>query len=118
MSNLQQIGATGEQLVVDHLIQSGLIIIERNWRIRGGEIDIVARDQGVLVFVEVKTRTSSRYGHPLEAIDNKKAHRLQRLALGWIAMHDSWGSDYRIDCAAVFLRSGMNAEIDYRKGVL
>ena len=115
---LQRIGADGETLVASYLEAQGIAIVARNWRIKEGEIDLVARDGGMLLFVEVKSRTSSRYGHPLESITPIKALRLQRLALAWIATHDQWGADYRIDCAAVHFRSGLKPEVEYRAGVL
>lgn len=118
MGKLQTIGASGEEYVAKFLEDRGTIIVDRNWRIKDGEIDIIAREKELLLFVEVKTRTSSRFGDPLEAIDRKKAFRLQRLALAWISLHDKWGSDYRIDCAGVLLEAGESASIDYRAGVL
>lgn len=113
-----EIGAQGETLVASYLVAQGATIIARNWRVKEGEIDLVARHNGTLLFVEVKSRTSDKFGHPLEAIDKEKAHRLQRLALAWIATHDNWGADYRIDCAAVHLSDRLNPTIDYRAGVL
>ena len=113
-----QLGADGETLVASYLKEQGAVIIARNWRIKEGEIDLVARLNGKLLFVEVKSRTSDKFGHPLEAIGPEKALRLQRLALAWIATHDQWGADYRIDCAAVHFRDGLQPEIEYRAGVL
>lgn len=117
-SRLIELGTRGEEIVAAHLQNLGARIIAKNWRIKDGEIDLVARVNGTLIFVEVKTRSSHRYGHPLEAIDLRKAHRLQRLALAWIASHDQWGADYRIDCAAVDFSDRLNPVIDYRPGVL
>ena len=114
----RQVGVDGETLVASYLQDQGAEIIARNWRIKEGEIDIVARLQRTLLFVEVKSRSSSAFGHPLEAIDKAKAHRLQRLALAWIALHDQWGADYRIDAAAVNFQNGLKPTIDYRYGVL
>jgi putative endonuclease len=117
-NRLQQIGADGETLVTSYLQSKGVTVIARNWRIKSGEIDLVAREGDTLLFVEVKSRTSGKFGHPLEAIGPEKAFRLQRLALAWIATHDQWGTDYRIDCAAVHFRSGLRPDIEYRAGVL
>jgi putative endonuclease len=114
----KNLGAEGEVLVASYLEKLGAQIVTRNWRIREGEVDLIARHKGVLLFVEVKSRSSDSFGHPLEAIDSAKAHRLQRLALAWIAMHDQWGAEYRIDAAAVNFRSGLNPTIEYREGVL
>ncbi len=117
-THARQVGVVGETLVASYLEGQGAEIIARNWRIKEGEIDIVARLDRTLLFVEVKSRTSSAFGHPLEAIDRAKAHRLQRLALAWIALHDQWGADYRIDAAAVNFHNGLKPIIDYRSGVL
>ena len=119
MGRNQILGAKGEDLVAVLLEGRGYQIIERNWRIKDGEIDLVAiSDENVLVFVEVKTRTSSAFGHPLEAITREKAHRLRKLALAWLVLHHKWGNDYRIDCAAVIIPMGSDHEIDYRESVL
>lgn len=113
------VGAFGENAVVDFIGRQGMVIIERNWRIKEGEIDIVAQlADGSFAFVEVKTRTSVAFGHPLESINSAKAHRLQRLALAWLATHQSLGHEYRIDCAAVIISSNGKFNIEYRKNVL
>lgn len=117
-SRRAEIGAKGEEIVATFLRSQGATILAKNWRIREGEIDLVARLRGTLLFVEVKTRTSPKYGHPLEAIDKEKSLRLQRLALAWISTNDMWGAEFRIDCAAVHLRESLNPVIDYREGVL
>jgi putative endonuclease len=96
------VGEFGENAVVDFVRAQGTTVVDRNWRIKEGEIDIVGRlADGTIAFIEVKTRTSATFGHPLESINSKKAHRLQRLALAWLATHQSLGYPYRIDCAAV-----------------
>lgn len=115
----QQIGRYGEDAVAHYLHNRDAEVIDRNWRIKEGEIDIVARTQGGLyLFIEVKTRSSLAFGHPLEAITPQKAGRLQRLALAWLATHRALGAEYRIDCAAVLLKFYGEPEIDYRAGVL
>lgn len=113
------VGAFGEEAVVELMLRQGTAIIDRNWRIKEGEIDIVAQlADGSFAFVEVKTRTSVTYGHPLESINSAKAHRLQRLALAWLATHQSLGHEYRIDCAAVIISTNGKFSIEYRKNVL
>lgn len=113
-----KLGVDGETLVATYLTNQGAEVLAKNWRIKEGEIDIVARQDGLIIFVEVKSRSSEKFGHPLEAIGPDKAFRLQRLALAWIALHGAWGADYRIDCAAVSFRNGLQPSIDYRIGVL
>ena len=79
MAHNAELGRRGEQLAVDHLEARGMRVIERNWRCRLGEIDLVARDGDDTVFVEVKTRTTADYGHPFESITPVKLARLRRL---------------------------------------
>ena len=117
--NKQLLGATGEEYVSRYLKVRGVTVIDRNWRIKAGELDLIAKsEEGLYIFVEVKSRSSRKYGDPLEAITPIKAHRLQKLALAWLATHGALGSDYRIDCAGVLLTSDGRQEIDYRAGVL
>ncbi|MBM3715649.1 MAG: YraN family protein [Actinobacteria bacterium] len=103
MAAKNDLGRAGEDRAVAHLEACGYRIIERNWRCSQGEIDIVAETPGVLAVVEVKTRTSEDYGHPFEAIDRRKADRLWRLALAWIAAHPeaARGHRLRLDAIAV-----------------
>ena len=118
-SSNQSIGAFGEEKVSQYLLDHSYEVIERNWRIREGEIDIVALSaKGVFSFIEVKTRSSVVFGHPFEAINNAKAHRMQRLALAWLATHKCFGCDYSIDVAAVLIAVDGTFTIEYRAGVL
>ena len=73
-------GAAGEQLACQWLQERGFAIVHRNWRHGHDELDIVARDGRFLVVVEVKTRSSDRWGDPEDAVDNKKQERLIRAA--------------------------------------
>ena len=115
----RQIGAFGEATIARYLESRGYDIIERNWRIKEGEIDIIACSaDGLLHFVEVKTRSSLAFGDPLEAIDRNKARRLQRLALAWLATHHQLGADFSIDVAAVLLAADGSHSIDFRENIL
>lgn len=117
--NNQSTGALGEEAVAQFLLKADCEIIERNWRIREGEIDIVAlHPSGVFAFVEVKTRSSVAFGHPFEAINRDKAHRMQRLALAWLATHGCLGCDYQIDVAAVLVQADGKHVIEYREKLL
>lgn len=118
MNPNQALGAQGENVIARYLEESGYRIIDRNWRTSGGEIDVIALSPGgQLVFVEVKTRSSLRFGEPLEAIHLQKARRLQRLARAWQSEMNDF-RPYRVDCAGVLLISGEAPRIDYRAGVL
>ena len=113
-----KLGENGEQFVADYLTKIGYQIMSRNWRVREGELDIVARDQnGLIIFVEVKTRTSIAFGDPLESIDRKKLFRIQKLALAWLATNLRLGNPYRIDSAGVIISRSGEITFDYRKGI-
>jgi putative endonuclease len=103
MAAKDELGKRGEVLAVAHLEAQGLHIIDRNWRCRQGEIDIVARDGAYFVFVEVKTRSSNAYGTPLQAITPAKLARLRRLASAWCADHPGDHSWVRIDAVGVLM---------------
>ena len=117
--NNQRTGAYGEEVVTQYLTAKNAEIIERNWRVREGEIDIIAlQPSGVFAFIEVKTRSSLAFGHPFEAINRDKAHRMQRLALGWLATHGCLGCEYQIDVAAVLIAPDGSHSIEYRANLL
>ncbi|EID14351.1 hypothetical protein MPHLEI_11454, partial [Mycolicibacterium phlei RIVM601174] len=88
-----------EQLAVEHLQAQGLRVVARNWRCRYGELDIIAADDArrAVVFVEVKTRTSDRFGGVEEAVTPQKVRRLRRLAGLWLASQDTRWDAVRID---------------------
>lgn len=79
------LGRYGEDVAARHLVESGLSVLDRNWRCRAGEVDIVAREGDVLVVCEVKTRRGIGFGTPLDAVTPVKAARLRRLAAHWLA---------------------------------
>ena len=75
-----QLGEEGEKIAVNYLKSRGYIIHHTNWRMSHLEVDIIAEDNGELVFIEVKTRSSDKYGEPEEAVDDQKERDLLRLA--------------------------------------
>lgn len=87
MTDKDVLGRAGEDRAARHLESLGYAIIARNWRHRDGELDIVALRADAVVVVEVKTRAGEAFGHPFEAIDDRKRRRLWRLALAWLAAH-------------------------------
>jgi len=112
-----ELGAYGEALAARHLLDLGMVLLDRNWRCDQGEIDLVLRDRGVLVVCEVKTRSSTVYGSPLEAVSEQKAARLRRLAARWLSSHDIHPDEVRIDLVGVLVPRGAPAEIDHVRGV-
>lgn len=112
-------GAFGEDVTAEFVIARGDEILERNWRVREGEIDLISLgEDGIFHFIEVKTRSSLAFGHPFEAINREKANRMQRLALAWLATHSCLGSDYAIDVAAVLINADGSHSLEYRGGLL
>lgn len=95
------LGRFGEDIAVRHLEADGFTVLERNWRCELGEIDIVARDGGELVVVEVKTRSSVNHGTPFEAITQRKLHRLERLGIAWMKARGVRPRGMRVDIVAV-----------------
>lgn len=110
------LGQRGEAIAARHLTGLGMAVIDRNWRCDAGEIDLVLRDGRVLVVCEVKTRTSTAYGTPLEAIDQRKLDRLRRLAARWLRVHDCHPDDVRIDMVGVLAPPGLPVEIEHVEG--
>jgi putative endonuclease len=103
MAAKDDFGRAGEERAAAHLSGAGYAILDRNWRCPQGEIDIVAVRGRDLVVVEVKSRRSDAFGHPLEAIDERKAARLWRLAVAWMAAHpeQARGRRLRVDAIAL-----------------
>lgn len=111
------LGRRGEEIAARHLTTAGFTIVERNWRCSQGEIDIVATDSGELVFVEVKTRSSVAFGHPLEAITAVKLARLRRLAAAWCAEHPGPYARIRIDAVAVIAPFRGEVQVEHLRQV-
>ena len=97
----QALGQYGERLAERHLRAQGMVVLDRNWRCREGEIDLVLRDGDVLVACEVKTRSGLACGTPHEAVDDTKLERLQRLVLLWAQTHEVAPPELRVDVVAV-----------------
>lgn len=112
------VGRYGEDVAARHLQEQGLVILERNWRCPAGEIDIVARDGRVLVVCEVKTRSGLGFGSPAEAITRRKAARLRRLAVQWLASRAVRPEEVRIDVVAVLRGERGAAHVEHLRGVV
>ena len=113
----QAVGAFGEAYAARHLVAGGMVLLDRNWRCEAGEIDLVLRDGDVLVFCEVKTRTSTLYGNPLEAVTDQKAARLRRLAARWLSAHRVHPRDVRIDLVGVLVPRRGAPTLEHLRGV-
>jgi putative endonuclease len=111
------LGQQGEQLAASFLAEAGLTILERNWRCKQGEIDIVAMDGRTLVVCEVKTRSSVRFGTPLEGITRQKAWRLRKLAVLWVNAHGLIFETIRIDVVGVLRATSGDFRVEHVRGV-
>ena len=116
-NRLQALGAYGEEVAARHLLDRGMVILERNWRCNEGEIDIVARDGATLVVVEVKTRSSLSSGTPHEAITDEKLARLKRLGQRWVEERGIRPAGVRIDLVAILRPRRGKALIDHVQGL-
>ena len=114
-----QLGAMGEALAVDHLTRMGLRILQRNWRCRYGELDVIASDETTrtVVFVEVKTRTGDGFGGLAHAVTPRKVQRLRRLAGLWLAAQDGRWAALRIDMIGVQVGRARTPEITHLQGI-
>lgn len=105
MQNAER-GAAGEAYVAGRLERAGYRILARNWRARGGEVDIVALDGEVLVFVEVRVRSGERYGSADESVDAAKLARIMRTAAQFVQAHPEFhDAIWRVDLFALTVRS-------------
>jgi putative endonuclease len=94
-------GAAGEALAAAWYEAAGYDVVDRNWRCRDGELDLVCRLGATIVFCEVKARRTAAYGMPAEAVTAAKRRRIRRLAARWLADRDVRGAAVRFDVAAV-----------------
>lgn len=141
-SHNQTVGARGEAIAAAYLEGLGYRVLDRNWHSRYGELDLVVVDPGgtdagadggvSLVAVEVKTRTGLGYGHPLQAITQRKADRLRRLLLDWCRSSEAnatglvddagrptrpWWELLRVDAIGIVLRPGVSPRIEHLRGI-
>jgi putative endonuclease len=95
------LGAQAEALAAQLLEERGLRILERNWRRPQGEVDLVADDHGVLVFIEVRSRTGEDHGHPLETVDARKRQRVVRAARLYLQEYEGTANEFRFDVVGI-----------------
>ena len=113
-----RLGKLGEDLAARHLERRGWIILDRNVRSPYGEIDVVAQDGQVLVFLEVRTRSSRAFGTPEESITAAKRERMARCALAYLAGSAQPDREWRIDLIAIELQNGRVARLEHHEHVL
>jgi putative endonuclease len=103
------LGKTGEDLACRELQRRGYVIVARRYRRRGGELDIVARHGGTLVFVEVKTRVGRRFGEAADAVTMWKRRRIGRIAMEYVMRHHLTGCPCRFDVVSIHFDDGRTA---------
>lgn len=108
-------GSRGEELAATFLLKSGLNIIEQNFRCKGGEVDIVAKDGDTLVFVEVKTRKTLNYGVPQLAVTPFKQRQISKAALTWLARNRKMNHSARFDVIAILMEGDSRFSIEHIK---
>jgi putative endonuclease len=116
MAAKDELGRAGEEHAVRFLQAGGLQVLDRNWRCREGEIDVVAREGDALVVVEVKTRSGRSHGSAMEAVGPVKLARLRRLACRWLAAQNQSFDSVRIDVVALERFAG-DFSIRHERGV-
>ncbi len=104
-------GQTGENLAATYLLRLGYTIIERNYRTRWGEIDAIARKDSTIHFFEVKTRYSSEYGHPFEAVSYRKRRNIQRAAWAYLLKHKPMYEALAIGVVGIQMQRGSEKPI-------
>jgi putative endonuclease len=111
-----ELGKRGEDVAVEYLAGIGLIVLSRNWRCRGGEVDIVATDGEHLIVCEVKTRSATGYGEPAEGVTPSKAARIRRVAAAWLRTHRVGWCEIRFDVLAVLCTPDGPVTVEHLQG--
>ena len=113
----EDIGRKGEELAARHLLSKGYTILERNFKIQGGEVDIIAEKDGEIIFVEVKTRSSEDFMPAIEAVDYHKRKRLRRAAEVYLLAKGYQAKPCRFDVIAIVLQGRKVVRFDHLKNV-
>ncbi len=98
------LGAFGEQLAKEHLVEKGYKLLETNFHTRYGEIDLIVQKENSLVFIEVKTRIGNRFGFPYEAIRWFKIKHLKKAVTYYLMLHNYPAMKYRMDAVSIILK--------------
>lgn len=112
------LGRAGEEAAARWLAARGYQILARNFRVRGGELDLVCRHDGVLVFVEVKSRRSTSFGHAVESVSRQKQMRLKCAARRWLSENGMAGRACRFDLVTLECLAGGSTHIDVLENIL
>jgi putative endonuclease len=108
-------GDVGEKYAVDYLKANNYEIVKVNYRTRYGEIDIIAKENNTLVFIEVKTRTSDVFGRGIEAVDIKKQRKIRSVSLSFLNEYDEFVCNLRFDVIEIKMANGALEELTHIK---
>lgn len=108
----QNIGKKGEILASDFLKKNGYTILAQNYRRKYGEVDIIARENDYLVFIEVKTRTGTSHGHPFEAVTPRKQRQIGKVAQCYLAENNLFDTAARFDVVSVVLTENNSVKVE------
>ena len=111
-----ELGKIGEDIATIYLQDMGYEILGRNWRFKRVELDIIAQKDSTLVFCEVKTRRSIRYGTPLEAVSPRKIRRMRRLAIRWLEERTIHAEIIRFDVVGILAPTVGQPIIEHVRG--
>lgn len=101
----KDIGYLGESLAIKYLVNKGYSILEKNYRIKLGEIDIICRKNNILIFVEVKSRYTNNYGYPIESVTYSKQKKIINISKFYILTNKYYNSNIRYDIIEVLLNN-------------
>jgi putative endonuclease len=107
----KSLGSKGEDIAVSYLKKKGYKILHRNYKTPIGEADIIVRDKGRIIFVEVKARSSDAFGQPFEAVNYRKQEKLRKIAIYYLK-HNKIELPVRFDVVSIISRNG-NAEVNH-----
>jgi putative endonuclease len=111
----KQLGQMGEDLSCTYLLDNDFEIIERNWRCKAGEADIIAVENDTLVFIEVKTRATQSCGLPEDAVNQKKRTKYENIAIKYLATHDRPSSRVRFDVISLMVIENQKAFLRHHR---
>jgi putative endonuclease len=111
----KEFGKKGEELAARYLSRRGYRILEKNYRSRAGELDIVAMDGKTLVFVEVKSRRSNAFGSPGDAVNARKRRQMERVALAYMTENKKDGLHCRFDVVGITAAATGEPEVELVK---
>lgn len=115
ITDRSDLGREGECFARRYLEQQGMTILAANFRTRRGEIDLIAQDADTVVFVEVKTRSGTAYGFPVEAVTLKKQRQISRVALQYLDAHTLNGQSARFDVVSLLVKKDRPVQVEHIK---